>query len=618
MTARIGLPPDALGFKVLGSDGIWSPVTGTQQIENLVTNPSFESVQPGSTVLRTNYFKDPSAADVTGNLGNIGGTPASIIAEVATDNAHQGATAYKISVTSDGKFGRVPITVSNSMLVKAGGKFVWSYWIYSTRSGTINPHWEGTKASDSAYTGGSGGPAVTISANTWTKITGIYTATIDVYVARAGGYNMDVYSGDTIWLDEFLIEKSDTLGEFFFGDTTDSLGWDYAWSGTPESSTSVAKASSVTVHTNNTPGLGAWTLSGDATYANGEISLNSGAAWAESPFIPVNTVGDTHGEFIVDYFTDTASTSFTPSGGYHFSSYYYDANGAAIANTLGYTTNGRAVAVPVGQWTGRDYTSPTKWLVELGPGIAFVRFRIMLSTYAAPIVKIRKPSFTSGPGSAATSLNRFEYFDGSTSAKGDFSYAWTGAVDASASIQQAPAVAGYGVNYSGRTSWQSSEWPTSGKSITVLAGVPNTDTFATMPSPFPYGTSLAGRTFTFIGTIKTTETIPAVRDGRWWAFNWVANRPSGAAHSVIIRNNATTAGTHEVRGTFTFPTDVTTSAFLRLYNGSSTPGNIVWWDNVVIIEGTYTGPYFDGNTLPDVDYIYRWSGTPHASTSIGT
>lgn len=43
-----------------------------------------------------------------------------------------------------------------------------------------------------------------------------------------------------------------------------------------------------------------------------------------------------------------------------------------------------------------------------------------------------------------------------------------------------------------------------------------------------------------------------------------------------------------------------------------------WWDNLTIVEGTYTGGYFDGDTSPFPDLIPSWTGAANASASVLT
>ena len=811
MTLRMGLPPEAQGLKILGEDGIWTPALGTQQLENFFPNPSFEGVQPGSTVLRTNYARDPLAEYSITHFNGIGAGQAPGLREIATDRFKSGNTSWKVTASAAGQIGNKAMVPNNSLLIRKGEVFVWSFWVYSTVADEDVPvYWEGTKAVDNSYVGGLSGKT-SIPANEWTKVTGWYNPTLDIYLGGAGCYNIDVQAGDQIWMDEFLIEKTDTLGDFFYGGSDDTLGWNYEWAGTPGSSVSTAKAAAVElrrnlvlnpsfelpngiieIHKNRTPGLGSWTLSGDATYSNGEVSLNASGAYVESPMIPVNTVGDTYGEFLLDYFTSTAATSFTTDGGFHFNSYYFDANGVAIANSLGNTSNDRAAAVPVNQWIYRDYNATTKWLVALGPGIAFVKFRIMLSTYASPVVKIRRPTFTSGPSSAATDLNRFDYYDGSTPASGDFHYVWLGTTGSAESAKRADAfnttwgaargklfrstvtsphsgiytarymgegisggnyvhnspskwsvVAGKSytlstyarrgptaVNWLARLYWydsgnvllgsstptvftavgtdwtrlshtataptgavtamcyflaegtvpagvdtwfdsvvfenssvlggyidgssfnsgdytyawtgvahdspsvrygkaingslrvggllkgaiQSSNWQSSGKFSARL--IPN----GTSISPESYiSDSLStselkpGGTYTALATVRLTAPLTGTLRSESRAIQVRGNSGSVIAQSASAPN---LAGVYPLRLTFTIPTK-TTSPNIRLYHGGTEGSGDVWWDNFAIIEGTYTGPYFNGDSAPDVDYVYRWSGLPHASSSIG-
>lgn len=41
-----------------------------------------------------------------------------------------------------------------------------------------------------------------------------------------------------------------------------------------------------------------------------------------------------------------------------------------------------------------------------------------------------------------------------------------------------------------------------------------------------------------------------------------------------------------------------------------------WWDNLLIVEGDYTGPYFDGNSLDEDGFTFAWTDVENDSTSI--
>lgn len=85
--------------------------------------------------------------------------------------------------------------------------------------------------------------------------------------------------------------------------------------------------------------------------------------------------------------------------------------------------------------------------------------------------------------------------------------------------------------------------------------------------------------------------------------------PSG----VPSFNLYTTA--HEYRATFTFPTDVAASTWspqVALAVADGAVGDWIEFGDVMVVEGTYTGPYLDGDS-----FGWRWLGTPGASESVG-
>lgn len=207
------------------------------------------------------------------------------------------------------------------------------------------------------------------------------------------------------------------------------------------------------------------------------------------------------------------------------------------------------------------------------------------------------------------------YFDGSTPASGDFTYAWTGAVNASTSEQRAPSVSGMSGYYSGgRLAWQSGDWAASGtKSLAVAGGRPTVDSFSNFYT-LPALGNLSRKTFTFLATLKTMETFPVGADGRAWSINLSVNLAGGGTAQYNFKPTTTHAGVHNVRAVVTFPADATTLNYMRLYNGSPNDVN-VYWDNLAIVEGEMDGPAFSGDDMDTGKFIYAWDGTPHASSS---
>ena len=214
--------------------------TGTP---NLIANSSFETASSAVTI-RTNYAKDPSAANTVGYFATVG-TPATSNSSIASDKSHNGTTSYKKDITGTGQLSGITYIDGSSLRANAGETVSWSFWMYSTKAGAITPYAEGSKVADGTYTGFTGGSAVTVPANTWTKVTGKSVLTVDTYVSKIGAYNLPVVGGDTAWFDEFLVEKADAVGNYFDGSTTSSGDFSYSWSGATNGSISTQQGTSI-------------------------------------------------------------------------------------------------------------------------------------------------------------------------------------------------------------------------------------------------------------------------------------------------------------------------------------------------------------------------------------
>lgn len=190
----------------------------------------------GGVAAITNYALNPNAVGSTTRFG-YAGTPASATSTIASDRAHSGTTSLKRQVTASGQTGAMARVPTNTLRVNAGEKIAWSLWVYSTKAGNLTPYIDATKVSDSTYAGGSSG-AVAVPANAWTKVSGTFTASIDIYVTQIGAYNLPVVSGDTLWFDEFMVTKTDSVQNYADGDSTD-----WTWNGTANDSSSTGPAS---------------------------------------------------------------------------------------------------------------------------------------------------------------------------------------------------------------------------------------------------------------------------------------------------------------------------------------------------------------------------------------
>jgi prepilin-type N-terminal cleavage/methylation domain-containing protein len=187
----------------------------------------------GGVAAITNYAPNPTAAGASVAAFGYAGTPVAATRSIASDQSHHGGTSLKTYITgASGQTGAMARPPANSLTVSTGEKLSWSFWTYSTKAGTLTVYIEGSKVSDGSYTGASAGTAA-IPANTWTKVTGLYTAPLDMKPTQVGAYNLSVVANDTVWFDEFMIEKGDTLHNYADGN---SANW--VWNGNADNATS--------------------------------------------------------------------------------------------------------------------------------------------------------------------------------------------------------------------------------------------------------------------------------------------------------------------------------------------------------------------------------------------
>jgi len=205
------------------------------------------------------------------------------------------------------------------------------------------------------------------------------------------------------------------------------------------------------------------------------------------------------------------------------------------------------------------------------------------------------------------------YFDGNTPAAGDFTYAWAGAANASASTQMAPNVVDVvGAN---ATVTRDSTWATSGtRSAQVVPSGASSDSFASVggDSGAVRLGMVPGQRYTISADIHLAGPATGTLDGRGRAVVVYYNRPSTGYVATIGTVAPNSAGTFRSTATVTIPSDVT-EAFVRLYNGSNAAADAVWWDSILVEPSTTAGAYFDGSSVGAT-----WTGAADASTSTWT
>lgn len=142
--------------------------------------------------------------------------------------------------------------------------------------------------------------------------------------------------------------------------------------------------------TNIATNFSSWTLVSGATYNSGTgvLSLPSGS-YAYSPLIRVSQPATMN--FGGDFYATTASpyAGFSPNGGYHLGTQYFQADGTTPAiSSVGYQGNGCAAQITLSTWVYNDTCS----LVG-GPAIEYVRYTFYSSSfgYASPDFIVKNP-----------------------------------------------------------------------------------------------------------------------------------------------------------------------------------------------------------------------------------
>lgn len=190
------------------------------------------------------------------------------------------------------------------------------------------------------------------------------------------------------------------------------------------------------------------------------------------------------------------------------------------------------------------------------------------------------------------------FFDGSTPSAGDFTYAWTGAANASTTLQRAPQVVGRQTLAPSIVHQSQVRARTGTKSARIVAPTPlAADHSVLYPNVNFVGT--AGRTYTWSMRIWRPAGTPNLR------LRLVISGETGAS-TTLFEQWETISVNFVANGD---------SQLLRLRTVESFPAQTEFWvDDEMIVEGLSNMPYFDGSTSGN-GYLDEWTGTANASTS---
>lgn len=289
---------------------------------------------------------------------------------------------------------------------------------------------------------------------------------------------------------------------------------------------------------------------------------------------------------------------------------WMDAGGAVLSSTTGAL-----------QSVGASIVSATRMsLTGAAPsGATQMRSRIVSATAPSTLV-------------LAVSQALFElssvslpYFSGSTAAAGDFLYSWSGTANASSSLQTAPTAASSESVQNGFTHRiRSTEWSNNGTySVRLKPSMvsPPSSNNTHMPLAGFSAASYLGKTLSAGATLRLTAPQTGSLHANARSIIMIVTSPAGTVtHTSGAAPNA--AGVYELRVTGSIPADATYLS-IRLFNGSPTRDEDVWWDDATVVEvpsitEPYSGPLFAGSTPAGGGVTFAWTGTADASTSVMT
>lgn len=307
-----------------------------------------------------------------------------------------------------------------------------------------------------------------------------------------------------------------------------------------------------------------------STAGTGFVNSGTGSSLATSgtqAFIGAQSLLATWGDSAAeDSGPAFGSTSVTSGTSYTFSAYIRTDNYLASGG-LGMSAYGGGV--PGGTIRGATTTTIGSWV------------RVSVSFVASATSTVTAFIGKAAPVSAAGMQANVDavlieessvvgtYFDGSTPAGGDFTYAWAGITGNSVSMQQGVSVAS--ISAYGGAVVQSTDWATSGThSMRIIPTATTNAAFAYVFIP-----TIAGKTYTVQAAVRLTAAQTGHLDGRARA---IMARSTGVPDTLSpIAPNA--AGVTSI--SFTFVSNAST-ATLYLFNGASAGNGDVWWDNVVV------------------------------------
>jgi hypothetical protein len=322
-------------------------------------------------------------------------------------------------------------------------------------------------------------------------------------------------------------------------------------------------------------GAGARTVVPDSRFPGGVASETT---WTSAP-TDMNSV----------FISSGGGIPVTPGVAYIISMFYTVTNWPGIVSNI-YAPGGVLGVIHNDDMGGGLFRTWATWT----PNVGTTTLGPTLSLRAGTTLPTTASTWRGGGSMLEASTILGDYFDGSTLAAGDFSFGWTGATKASTSVQTAPGILNLVQGNPERSAkFQSTEWSKSGsKSVRVIP------ILGASYAEFPV-TTTPGLTYTVRATQHKLAPLTGVLDPGYAGTFLITAGPVISMKTKVPN----LAGDYEAVGTFVASG---TSHGIRLGNGASAGGGDVWWDDFIVVEGDYDGPWFaGGQSVTDTVTITR-------------
>lgn len=623
---------------------------------NLSKNPSMERVGTGTDILRTNHYANPRMSNSTSGwtllapgatqTPDVNGT----VIDFSDDVAPTAAFFYETTA--------IPIAIGEYSIAS----------LELTVPATF-PELTLTSTLRSYGSGDAEVQTVTIKPGQTVRLTSgvLLTTSTSTGVRHLLGSANTISAGSRLIVRNAIFEKTDHLGFYFDGSTTDALGWNYEWVGTTDASKSVAKAQAVVVRKNEI------TNPGFETSTAGELVRTN--FFPNPSFEAVLT-----GWSATTGMTPTRSTDEFRLGGASLRCVSTATNSEAVSPTISvdagatYTastwikgTSGNSVIISIYEYN----SSSTEVGVTSSNSIALTgswqrinvsRNMTALASTAKVAVSDIKPSnagqtFFLDDTLLEKSAFLDDYFDGNTPDADGRSYAWSGTAHASTSTVTTSVV--YATNLhvnpsmesvaSGtdilRTNLLDNPKPVDGLGLdwaVTEAGVSGVYTQAYVSAGFRATTTSQNNDSTFTitignidgltGRVAVLPGIPyafsvtatsSIADARSVGINW--HRADGTIISSTLSTRVALAANVATRMSVvgTAPSTAVSASLIVAKNGVGGPdaalrtlGSTYTATNALFEQTDQVKEYFDGNTTAAKGWTYEWTGNENESTSV--